>query len=118
RAPAAQVPLDRLGEFTGVDGFLQKSVASDGEARVAVALGRDGDDGHAAERRFAAQSQRHFVAVEPGQVQVDEDEVGPFRAGELDSFETVDRLGHRVAGRLKQLANEKAVAGVVFDVGD
>ena len=33
--------------------------------------------GHAAERRLAAKPERHLVAVEPGDVEVDEHEVGP-----------------------------------------
>src|SRR6478752_9049161 len=42
-----------------VDRLLQKAVATDRQARITVALSRDGDDRHAAQLRLGAQAQRH-----------------------------------------------------------
>ena len=112
-----QVPAHELREAARVDGLLDEAVAPDGEARVAVALGGDGDDGHAAERRLAPQAQRHLVAVEPRDVEVDEHQVRAAAASALRTPSSpsvgVDDL---VPVGREELADEKAVARVVLDV--
>ncbi len=79
----------RLREAPRVDRLLDEAVAADGEARVAVPLGGDRDDGHVAQRRLAAQPERHLVAVEAGDVEVDEDQVGPLRQSAAHALEAV-----------------------------
>ena len=115
-AVTRQVLPDQAGEAARVDGLLDEAVAPDGEARVAIALGGDGDDGHAAERRLAAQAERHLVAVEPGDVEVDEDQVGPLRQRRAHALEAVGGVDDLVPLGGEELAHEQAVPRVVLDV--
>ena len=115
-ALAADVARDLLREVARVDGLLHEAVAADGEARVAIALGGDRDDGHAVERRLGAKAQRDLEAVEAGDVQVDEDDVRPLRDREANALETVGGVDHLVTVGREELADEQPIARVVLDV--
>jgi hypothetical protein len=68
------------------------------------------------ERRLPTEAQRDLVPVEPGDVEVHEDEVGPLRDREPYALETVGRVDDLVPVGREQLADEEAVSRVVFDV--
>ena len=111
-----EVEAHERGEAARVDGLLDEAVASDGEARVAIALGRDRDDGHPPERRLAAQAQGHLVSVESGNVQVDEDEVRPGGERATHPLEPVGGVDDLVALGRQELAHEQAIGGIILDV--
>ena len=116
-AVAAEVLAHLAREVARVDRLLDEAVAADGEARLAIALGGDGDDRHAVERRLAAQAQRHLVAVEARDVQVDEHEIGPLREiARRTPFEAVGGVDHLVPVGREELADEEPVPRVVLDV--
>ncbi len=117
RAPLRYLEMT-AGEAARVDGLLEEAVAADGEARLAVALGGDGHDGDARELGLAAQAQGDLEAVEAGDVDVDEDEIGRLRHREAHALEAVGRVDHLVAGAVEQLADEEPVRRVVLDVED
>ncbi len=108
-ARAAEVAGDDRREGARVDRLLEEAVAADGEARLAIALGGDRHDGHAGERRLAAQAQGDLESVEAGDVEVDEDEVGLLRTGETYPFEAVGGVDHLVPSVLEELADEQPV---------
>ena len=112
----ADVAGDLPGEVARVDRLLHEAVAADGEARVAIAFGRDGDDGHAVERGLGAKPERDLEAVEAGDVEVDEHEVRPLRDGEAHALEAIGSVDHLVTVGREELADEQPIARVVLDV--
>ena len=67
---------DGVGEVGRVDGLGDEPVAADRQRGFPVAFGSDGDDGDLLERLNAAQAQCDLVAVEVGDVDVHEDQIG------------------------------------------
>jgi hypothetical protein len=104
------------GEAARVDRLLNEAVAPDREARVAVALGRDGDDPDAAERGLAPEAQRHLVPVEAGDIEVHEHEIGAGGKRAADALEAVGRVDHLVSFGGQQFADEEAIRRVVLNV--
>ena len=112
----AQVAPHLGGELAGVDGLLDEAVAADGEARLLVALGGDRDDRDVAQRRLTAQPERHFVAVEARDVEVDQHQIGALPDREAHALEAVGRVDDLVALGHEKLSYEKTIGRVVFDM--
>jgi hypothetical protein len=115
---AAEEALDLRGEAAHVDRLLDEAIAAHGEARLAVAFGRDRHDRHARERVRAAQAQRDLVAVEVRDVQIDDDQIRRRLLREAHALEAARRVEHLVTRRCEDLAHEQAAPRVVLDVED
>jgi hypothetical protein len=117
RLPVArQILPHQAAEAPPVDGLLDEPVATDGEAGIAVALGRDRDDRDRPERRLASQAKRDLVAVEPRDVEIHEDEVRALRQRSPHALEAVGRVDDFVPLGDEQLAYQEPVSRVILDV--
>src|SRR6266702_2313960 len=82
------------GELLYVDGLLDVAVAADGEREAAVAVRGEHHDGALIEPLVRAQPCRGLVAVEAGELDVAEDEIGMRGDGEIDARHAVGGLEH------------------------
>jgi hypothetical protein len=87
--------------------------------RFVVGVARQHHDRRVGRRRLRAQAAAGLDAVQPGHVDVQEDDRGAGVAGALDGLLAVPGLGHAVAGDvLERRGDQPADAGIVVDDED
>ena len=107
-----------VGELLHVDGLLDVSVAADGKGEAAVAVAGQHDDGAAVEALVRAQPGGGLVTVDPGQLDVAEDQVRVRGDGQVDAGDAVRGFQHVEAARLEHRAHQRPAFRVVLDVED
>ena len=112
---------DDIGEGFDVDGFGDVAVAAGFEGAAAVAgegVGGEGDEGDGFGVIGGFELAGRFPAVNFGDGEVEEDEVGFDFVGSVEAGTPVKGGHNFVAGALQYKADEFVVIGVVFDDED